>query len=169
MRHFSRGFRSRGTRPIIKTYKKVINVVPASYAAGFSNIIFAVGKDSITMGQTSNTDGDVPTGSIIEYVEVQFCAVNLVAAACFINFSLQYTLSGQNPIDPSIIGGSPQRNQVLNQGLLCGGLAQNIKLVKKYKLPKKFQRLREGMKWTFNWDTSATVSAAAQLIYKVKQ
>ncbi len=152
--------------PVIQSYKKVINVIPASYGPGFSNIIFAQGTENATVGQNNATDGAVPTGAIIKYVEVQFNCINIVAGACFINTSLQYKLVGQNFVDPGIIGGNKQRNQVIHQQYYSAGENQSTSRTFKFKIPKRFQRVREGMDWSFTWSNSATVSAGAQVIYK---
>ncbi len=162
-----RGSRRRsGMRPVIQSYKKVINVAPASYTAGFQNVLFAKGTDSVAQGQTSASDNAVVTGSLVKFVEVQFACVNLAAAAAFITPSLQYVLSGQTTIDPRSVGGSPQRNQVLFQTCLASGESQSVNRVFKFKIPKKFQRLKEGMEWGFVWANSATVTAVIQIVYK---
>ncbi len=143
-------------------------MAPASYTVGFQNVSFAVGIDGIAIGQTTPTDGNVPTGSRIDYVEVQFACVNLAAAAAFITPSLQYTKAGQIFIDPRVVGGDALRNQVLHQTCLAAGEGQNVNRVFKFKIPKKFQRLVEGMSWSFTWANSAAVTATIVVIYKVK-
>ncbi len=161
--------RRRSPRHFGKTYKKVLNIIPASYTSGFANAIIMTGVDGAAIGQTSNTDGSVPTGSHISTIIVQFAAVNLAAAACFIGTTLQYKLEGQSFIDPTAVGGDPQRNQVLNQNCLAAGESQSVNRTFAFKIPKQFQRLKEGMKWSFTWSTNATVSATLQIIYIVKQ
>ncbi len=155
-----------GSRPVVQSFKKVLNIVPASYTAGFTKVRLANGQDSVAAGQTGNTDDNVPTGSIIKYIEIQFSAVNLVAAACYINTTLGYLLAGQVAKDPLTIGGNTQRNQILHQSQFVAGLSQNANRTFKFKIPKKFQRLRENMEWVFTWNTSASVSASIQVIYK---
>ncbi len=161
--------RRSGPRPVIRTFKKIINIIPASYGAGFSNVIFAEGKDGAAANQTSATDNDVPTGCLIKTVTIQFAAVNLVAAAAFLNLTIQYKLTGQSFIDPGILGGHTQRNQVFFQKCVASGLGQNVNFQKTFKVPKGFQRIREGMQWSFTWSNSASVSAIAQVIYKFQQ
>ncbi len=165
----SRGFRRRsGPRPIIKTYKKVIHFINAGFTAGFQAETIATGTDSLAIGQTSATDGAVPTGSIIRYFEVQFAVSNLVSTPCYINCTIQYVLSGQGSIDPNTVGGSPQRNQVLHMELYNIGANQNSNHKFRFKVPPKFQRMREGMSWRMTWRTSATVNREVQFIYKVQ-
>ncbi len=153
-------------RPVIQSYKKVIFFVNASFGPGFQNEEFAVGVDSVAAGQTSATDTNVPTGSIIKYFEVMFAASNVVSTPCFVNCTLQYTLSPQTAIDPNAVGGDPQRNQVLHMDLFSIGQSQNSTHKFKFKIPKQFQRLREGMRWKLTWRNSATVNRECLIIYK---
>ncbi len=158
--------RSSMARPVIQSYKKIIKIAPASYTAGFQNQIFLTGVDSIAAGQTGPTDGNVPTGSIIKYVEIQMLVANLAAAAGFINASIQYTLSGQSFINPELMGGHNQRNQCLHMDLFAVGEGQNSTHKFRFKVPKKFQRVREGTKWSMTWANNTTVTNASQMIYK---
>ncbi len=167
----SRGYRgsrrrSGGIRAVIQSYKKVINFAPASFGAGFNSQFIATGVDSVAAGQTGATDVNVPTGSIIKYFEVQFCVSNSVATACYVNCSVQYALSGQGFVNPDSVGGAGQRNQVLHQDLFTVGNQQNSTHKFKFKVPKKFQRLREGMSWALTWSNNVTVNNKTQIIYK---
>ncbi len=169
---FHRGFRGTRRRNGNRrqtVYKKVLNILEASQASGFTNERIAIGVDSVALGQTSNTDTQVPTGSYIEFVEVQLAISNLASIHCYINCSLQYLLSGQTVIDPQAIGGNPQRNQVLHQQLFTVGQNQNSSHNFKFKIPKQFQRLREGMSWQFVWSTNQTVNRSLQIIYRIKR
>ncbi len=140
--------------------------MPASYAAGFNNQIFLTGVDSVAAGQTGVVDGDVPTGSIFKYVEVQFCASNVVSTAIFVNCTLQYKLAGQPLVDPELVGGSAQRNQVLHQDKFTVGADQNSTHKFKFKIPKQFQRIREGVQWSLTWSNNGTINNTTQIIYK---
>ncbi len=168
----SRGFRGSrrriGPRPIIHTYKKVLNFLNASFGAGFTNEQIVSGVDSVAIGQTSNIDGNVPTGSKIKFIELQFSVSNLVSSTAFINCSLQYVLSSQSTVNPDAVGGNTQRNQVLHQDLFSVGADQNSTHKFKFKIPPKFQRIREGMKWFLVWSTTASVNRSWQAIYKVE-
>ncbi len=152
---------------VVKSFKKVLNVIPASYTSGFTNVILTTGVDAISPGQLSITDQNIPTGSVVKYIEIQFAAVNLTATAGILGFALQYFLAGQTPIDPSAVGGHPQRNQVLHQACIAAGDNQNVNRTFKFKIPKKFQRTKEGMGFAFSWSTNVTVTAAIQVIYKL--
>lgn len=170
MRHYGyRGSRRRsGPRPMIKTYKKIINFASASFSAGFQQEVIATGVDSIALGQTSAGDVNVPTGSRISGFEFQFAVSNVVLTPCFLNCSIQYVLNNQVAQDPDLLGGNPQRNQVLHQDLFTVGEGQNSTHKFKIKIPQKFQRIREGMSWLMVWSNSATVNRTTQIIYKVQ-
>ncbi len=161
-----RGSRSRSIQPVIQSYKKVILHINASFTAGFAQEQLAVGTDSVAAGQTSATDTAVPTGSIIKFIEVQFAVSNVVSTPCYMDVTLQYFLGGQTVIDPHIVGGSNQRNQVLHMDMYQVGGDQNANRRYRFKIPKKFQRIREGMTWTIGWRNTATVNRQVQAIYK---
>lgn len=164
-RHFRR--RSSRMAPVIQSYKKVINSAPASRAAATDITIFmTAGKDSVAAGQTSVTDPDVPTGSVIKYIEIQYCVTNLVAISAFFNITIQLVHSGQSPVSPLTVGGSPQRNQVFFQQLFSVGKEQNSTHVYRFKIPKKFQRVREGDSWLFTTNGSVVYTDAMMIIYK---
>ncbi len=164
-----RGSRRRSSpRPQIHTYKKVLNFLEASVAAGFQGELMVSGVDSVALGQTTNIDGKVPTGSRVKYIEAQLVISNLVSVHCYINVCLQYTVTGQSVIDPQAVGGNQQRNQVLHQELYSVGADQNSTHKFKFKIPPRFQRLREGMKWELVWSNNQTVNRAVQVIYKVE-
>ncbi len=119
------------------------------------------------MEQTANTDAKVPTGAVVKYIEVQIAIVNLVATPCYINCSIQYHLGGQSFIDPNAVGGHNQRNQVLHQDMYSVGANQNSTHKFRFKIPKKFQRVKEGMDWGLIWSTNVAVNMQMQAIYKV--
>lgn len=166
-RRGSRGYRRKPTmRPVIQSYKKVLHFVNASFSAGFQSERIVIGVDSVAAGQLSNTDSQVPTGSVIKYMEVQFAVHNSVETPCFINCTLQYTLPGQTALDPNTVGGNNQRNQVLHMDLFSVGALQNSTHKFKQKIPKGMQRIREGTSWFITWRNSATVNREVQMIYK---
>ncbi len=163
----SRGMRRRsGPRPVIQSFKKVIFFIDASFGAGFTNDVIATGADSIAAGQTSSTDTVVSTGSILKYFEIQFACINPADAVIFVNCTIQYRLANQAFIDPNLMGGSNQRNQCLHMDLFSVGHDQNSTHKFKFKIPKQFQRMREGMVWSLTWRTNGIVNRQAQMIYK---
>ncbi len=145
-------------------------MVDASFASsGFQSEFLAQGIDSVAAGQTSATDAGVPTGSVIKFIEVQFAANNATAAPCYLNCSLQYKLSTQAVVDPRAVGGNPQRNQVLHMDMFSVGADQNSTHKFRFKIPKGFQRIREGMQWVLVWSNSASINRTVQVIYKFYQ
>ncbi len=163
----SRGSRRRsGPKAVVQSFKKVILFVDASYGAGFNNQVIVTGIDSVAAGQTGKTDTNVPTGSIVRFFEVQFAANNATGVPAYINCTIQYILSGQNFVDPDLIGGHAQRNQVLHMDLFSVGQNQNSTHKFKFKIPPKFQRVREGMKWAMVWGNTASINNKTQIIYK---
>lgn len=144
-----------------------MNDAPASRTAA-TNQIFAVvtGVDNATVGQSTAVDSNVPTGAIVKYIEFQLAMQNLVNVAAFAHVTIQYKLANQNNVSPNVVGGNPQRNQVLHQDLFCIGQNQNVNRTYKFKIPKKFQRVREGMIWQLVWQGDQIHTAAAQAIYK---
>ncbi len=170
---FHRGYRgsrrrSGKPRPMVKTYKKILNFAPASFSAGFTNQVFATGTDALAIGQTSATDGAVPTGARISFVEIQYAVSNVVTTAAYVNCTIQYILAGQAFKNPDLLGGNNQRNQVLHQELFSIGTEQVSNHKFKFKIPPKFQRLREGMQWALTWSNNVTVNNTTQIIYKVE-
>lgn len=158
--------RGNGPRPFVKTFKKIINSAQASVTSGNNIETVAIGVDAISPKQTSSIDIDVPTGSRIRYIEFQFACVNLTAGAVMINASIQYKLSGQSFVDPNLAGGHPQRNQIMHQIMYSASPDQNASRVFKFRLPPKYQRIREGMSWGLVWNGSGTVTRIVQTIYK---
>ncbi len=165
----SRGSRRRsGPRPFVKTFKKVLNTGQVSVTSGLNTEVLALGVDTIAPSQTTVNDPNVPTGTRIQYFEIQFVAVNLTAGACFINCSVQYLLSTQAVLDPNLAGGHPQRNQILHMEMFSAGPDQNSNHKFRFKVPPKYQRMREGMQWVLAWNNSATCTRIVQTIYKMQ-
>ncbi len=154
-------------QPVIQSYKKVINEAPTSRAAGAVIALnIARGVDSVAAGQTGPIDADVPTGSVIKFIEIQYSVTNLVAVSLFHFISIQLILNGQSGIAPDVVGGSAQRNQVHFQTTYSVGKEQNSTRIFRFKIPKRFQRMREGMIWQFSRIGSAVYADNVQAIYK---
>lgn len=164
-RYSRRSGRSLGS--VIQSYKKVINHAPASITAGTStNYATSLGTDSVAAGQTSAIDTAVPTGAVIKAIEFQYAIQNLVNVAAFAWLVIQRTDNGQTRIAPDVVGGNPQRNQVLHQELFSVGQNQNVNRKILLKIPSKFQRVKEGSQWTMSVKCDQVHTAAAQIIYK---
>jgi len=167
-RHFSRRMGRRSIRPIVTTYKHIIQIAPASVSSGLNVNTLVTGIDAFS-GQTSVTDSGVETGRIIEKLDIQFTITNLVNVALNCWVSIQHLRSGQSTIDPRATGGSPQRNQVHLQLLRNIGQSQNQTFHIKFRIPGKFQRVREGDLWVFGVNADQTATHALQCIYVDKK
>ncbi len=153
-------------RPVIQSYKKGLDFAPAAHAAGGFNNVISTGTDSVAAGQTAVTDSQVPTGSLIKYIEIHYAVANLVSIASFLWLSVQRADATQVVISPRTVGGNAQRNQVLYQGLRVQGADQNNNYVIKFKVPKRFQRVKEGSTWNFRIECDTIFTDCIQIIYK---
>ncbi len=158
--------RSNGPRQVVQSFKKVINHAPASFTAGTNVYALTLGTDSTAAGQTGPTDTAVPTGAVIKYIEIQLALANLGTGAGFIHVAIEQLHDGQSIVAPNVVGGNPRRNQVFFQRLYNVGADQSFYATFKLKIPKKYQRVREGDNWQFVWINGATMSASLQAIYK---
>ncbi len=163
-RHFRR--RRMVVRPSIQSQKVVINHAAASFVAGTIVQGMSVGTDSVAAGQTGPTNTQVPTGSRIAAFNIRFAAVNIVGGALFLHIAIQLVHNAQTVVDPQLVGGNPQRNQVFYQDMRSIGINQNMNWAILFKIPKRFQRVREGDRWEFVWKATNTVTATNQIIYK---
>lgn len=154
---------------MVKTYKKVLDFAPTSVIAGRFDHPLAVGVDALAMGQTGPTDANVPTGTRVDEIYVNFMSSNIVGGALFQYISMQYTLTGQTSIDPRVVGGNPLRNQVMYQDAYSIGINQNANRSFKFKVPRRFQRIKEGMSIILVTNATNTTTKAVQIIYVAKQ
>ncbi len=151
-----------------RTYKKVLDFAPVANGAGKINHLLVSGADSLALGQTGVTDGIVPTGSKVKGILVNFMASNIVGGSVFQYISMQMLLPSQGTVDPRTVGGSSQRNQVFFQDAYSIGINQNANRKFYFKIPPKYQRMREGMQWYLVSNGTNTVTNAMQVIYKVE-
>jgi len=164
-----RRFRRRSMRmaPVIQSFKKVLNDAPASRLSGTNiSTTLSSGQDSVAAGQTTPTDANVPTGSVIKFFEIQWGLGNLTGANLFIHCAIELIHSGQSLIPPNAVGGSPQRNQVFFQSFFHLGTEQSGTRRYGFKVPKRFQRVREGDQWRFIRNGDAVYVDGLQVIYK---
>jgi len=153
-------------RPVVQSYKKVLNEAPLSTAAGGSTFVIVKGEDSVAAGQTTPTDPNVPTGCLVKFIDIAISWSQIVGGSVFMNYSIQHLHTGQAAISSLIVGGSPQRNQVFHQFMTSVGINQNFNRTIRFKIPAKFQRIRDGDKWVLRVENSNTIVAAYQFIYK---
>ncbi len=162
-----RHFRRMGSRPrqVIQSYKKILQFAPTALAAGKVDRACTTGVDSVAAGQTGVTDSNVPTGAVVTKINIQGAISNLISQNAFSWVSMQRVHSGQSTIDPRVTGGDPQRNQVHYQSLRMIGQNQNVNYNFTFKVPKKFQRVRDGDQWQFVTNSDVITTQAFQVIY----
>ncbi len=148
-----------------KTYKKVLNFAPTSISASTQQYLLAVGQDGISPDQTGVIDPSVPTGAKLTKIVVQFPIGNLLASSLVVHVAVQYILSGQTAIAANVVGGNPQRNQVIHQFVKSIGQFQNASIGYTIRIPKRFQRLKESMQWMYTVSTNAVSIQTLQVIY----
>jgi len=163
--HFRRR-RSSSLGTVIKSYKKVLFFAPQSIVPGITQDELIQGVDSLASGQANQTDSLVPTGVIVKALDIQFNMSNTGQQTTSIVMSLQHLHAGQSIIDPRTQGGNPQRNQVFFTKSLFIGENQQVNTHIKFKIPKKYQRVREGDKWTWVFVADEAFSAQNLIIYK---
>ncbi len=160
-RHYRRSM----PRNPIQSYKQAVQNAPASTVSGIVNHPLVIGVDNYTGPSAANNE--VPTGAVVSLFDIQVVTQNNVSAqAVFLWASIQQTRSGQSPLDPRSLGGNPQRNQTFKQMLYVIGTGQNSRMHWRFKIPKKFQRVREGDQWVLSLNADQTTVRASQIVYK---
>ncbi len=153
-------------RQVIQSFKKVLNNAETTQPITAVTKQLVLGEDSIAAGQTGPTDPGVPTGSVIKFILIQYSCMNLVNVSNTHHWCIQLLHSGQTIVPPDAVGGNPQRNQVFVQGHMNMGQSQNNNRTIKFKIPRKFQRVREGDSWNFTSKSTQVYTDAMQTIYK---
>lgn len=108
----------------------------------------------------------MPTGSIIKYIELHHAVANATAGSAIVLTNFGYTLNNGALVIPASVGGDTQRNQIIHMSKFAVSADGAVTRVYRFKIPKQFQRLREGMRWTFGWNNSATLTSSILCIYK---
>ena len=153
-------------RTVIQSYKKVLDHAPESLTVNKHTIILSKGLDSITAGQVTPTDADVPVGSVIKGFSIDLAFINIGNTDCFVWVTIQQVHSGQVAVNPRVVGGNPQRNQVFRQIMRGIPPDTNANMHINFKIPKRFQRVRDGDQWAIHYENSEVVSRTAEIIYK---
>ncbi len=149
----------------IQSFKQINVDGPASRAAA-TNIAHTVlvGVDNYTGPSAANNE--VPTGAKVMSILVMATFTNLVSISSLLHLNFQFMRSGQAPITPGSIGGQPQRNQVISTMMKFLGQNQNSNYMWTIKIPKMYQRIREGDFWSIMYRTDTVFASATQCIYK---
>ncbi len=150
-----------------RSVKYVLDEVQGTSTTGTVSFELAKGVDDETLGQTNGQDTSVPTGVKIKQFNIMSCWGSITGVSTFLHWSIQRLSSSQNAIDPTAVGGNALRTNVMMQGMSCIGDRQNATVDIKYKVPKKFWRIRDGDRWMFTTKSSTNVDTVKQCIYKV--
>ena len=153
-------------RNIIQSYKKVIDIAPESLTVNKHDIAMSEGVDSVPAGQTSPTDNNVPVGAIIKNFNIDLAFINIGNTDCFVWITIQQLRATQTGVNPRVVGGNPQRNQVFRQIMRGIPPDTNANLHINFKIPKRFQRVRDGDTWIIRYENDNVVSRCAQIVYK---
>ncbi len=156
--------RRQGLNPV-QSYKQVTVDGPASRAPA-TNITHSlvIGVDNYT-GPSANNN-EVPTGAKVMSLLLLLCFGSIASPATTLHFTLQLLRSGQGIVTPGAVGGNPQRNQVLYTEMLFVTADQSLNQVVRIKIPKMFQRIREGDVWQLVYSGDTTFTSVTQSIYK---
>ncbi len=149
----------------IQSYKQVSVDGPASRAAA-TNILhsFLAGVDNYT-GPTA-LNSEVPTGAKVMSVLIMVTLSNLVSISALCHLDIQLFRTGTPVITPGAVGGNTARNTVIHTRMFFIGQNQNTSLMFRVKIPKIYQRIREGDNWNIVYRCDAVFASATQVIYK---
>ncbi len=149
----------------IQSFKQITIDGPASRAAA-TNIVhdIVVGVDNYT-GPTANNN-EVPTGAKIMSILVLATFTNLVSISSLLHFNIMMVRGGAPSPTPGAVGGSNQRNTVVFTHMAFLGQNQNSNFVFRIKVPRIYQRIREGDTFKIKYRTDTTFASATQAIYK---
>ncbi len=163
-----RHYRRSAPGAVTKSYKKIIDEAPASrVAATIIDLDIVLGVDGLAPGQGTATDVTVPTGSIIKAINIDVPFGYTGTATAFVWISIQHLHANQSTISTRVVGGNPQRNQVHFQQLFMIGENQNHNFHKLFKIPRRFQRVRDGDRWVFSYQSDVAHASGMQAIYKI--
>ncbi len=149
----------------IQSYKNISVDGPASRAAA-TNIFHTVLVGTDDYAGPSAANNEVPTGAKVMSMTVMVAFINLVSVSSLLHFNFQFMRSGQAPITPGAIGGNPQRNQVISTFMKFLGQNQNSNFMFSVKIPRVYQRIREGDFWSLAYRADTVFASATQVIYK---
>ncbi len=165
--HYRRGGRSRSRMALrpIDSYKQVTVDGPASRAAA-TNIshVLVLGVDNYTGPSAANSE--VPTGAKVFGILILASFTNLVSISALLHFNVMAIRSGVAAPTPGAIGGSPNRNMVIFTDMKFLGKDQNNNVRLFVKIPKQYQRIREGDQIFLSYRADTVFASATQAIYK---
>ncbi len=145
----------------INSYKTITVDGPASRAAATN-----IDHNILTGIDGSTTGANVQTGSKLMSVLIFASFTNLVAVSSLLHFNVGILRGGSAFPTPGAVGGSTQRNQIIFTHQAFLGQNQNSNFIFRLKIPKVFQRVREGDVWRIRYRTDTVFASATQAIYK---
>ncbi len=149
----------------IQSFKQITVDGPASRAAATDiNHRIVLGVDNYT--GPSGANDEVPTGAKISSFTLMFTASNLVAISALLHFHVMILRSGMTGPSPGAVGGNPLRNTVIHTRMFFIGKEQNVQMMFQVKIPRLYQRIREGDNWFISYRCDAVFASATQAIYK---
>ncbi len=152
-------------RPIIQSYKQVTVDGPASRAAAttiFHNLV--VGTDNYTGPSAANNE--VPTGAKVFGILILASFTNLVSVSALLHFNVFCNRSGGIFPIPGAVGGDANRNKIIYTDMKFLSKDQNNNVRLFIKIPRIYQRIREGDSITIMYQVDAVFASATQAIYK---
>ncbi len=149
----------------VQSYKQITVDGPANRAAATTIVhTFLSGLDNYVGPTAANSE--VPTGASVSSVLVMLTFTNLVSVSALLHLNVQLFRSGGTAVTPGAVGGSPARNTVIYTQMIFLGQNQNNNFMFRVKIPKLFQRVREGDAWQLRYRADAVFASATQVIYK---
>ncbi len=153
-----------GMNPI-QSFKQISIDGPASRAAATTiSHNFLTGVDNYTGPSAANSE--VPTGAKVMSVVIICNFTNLVSVSSSLHWNLQCIRSGGAVLTPGAIGGNPLRNQIIHTRMVFLGHDQNNNWMFSVKIPKIYQRIREGDAWLMIYRADTVFASQTQAIYK---
>ncbi len=162
---YSRRRSQRRMQPVIQSYKQITVDGPASRAAATTIFhVFVAGIDNYAGPTAANKE--VPTGAVVKYITILASFTNLVSISALLHFNVVCQRSGMVTPTPGAVGGEPTRNTVIHTAMMFIGKEQNTNIRLQIKIPKIYQRIREGDQYVLAYRTDAVFASATQVIYK---
>ncbi len=150
---------------VIQSYKQISVDGPASRAAATTiNHQLLTGVDNYTGPSAANSE--VPTGAKVMSILIMACFTNLVSVSALLHLNVQLLRTGTPGVTPGAIGGVNTRNTVIFTHMVFLGQDQNSNFVWRLKIPKIYQRIREGDLWQIRYRADTVFASATQTIYK---
>ncbi len=149
----------------INSYKQVSVDGPASRVSA-TNIIHSVAEGVDNYTGPSAFNREVPTGAKVMSIDLQCAFTNLVGISANMVLSVQIAYSNQSFITPNAQGGNNQRNQVFFTKNVFLGQNQNSNFHWRIKIPKRYQRIREGQFIAVVYRCDTVFASVTQAIYK---